>query len=163
MKRLTLAITLLCFAGCDSKPATDTKIDFPEVKKEVDDGVKDVINKRAPKWVIDYKGDANGTIQGGIMTAVSVSSATKVGGGAMSKDMKGKATEAFMLTILNINTPPTATMALTLPDGTKCVDAKTSTVNIIDKESKTFKAEAAGNLVCGDKKVSYTAKLNKKP
>jgi hypothetical protein len=163
MKRLALPLALICLVGCDSKPATDTKIDIPEVSKEVNDGVKDVLNKRAPKWVIDYSGDVKGTIQGGIMTAVSLSSATKVGGAAMSKDMKGKAAEGFMLTILTVNSPPTATMAMTLPDGTKCTDAKASTVNIIDKESKTFKAEAAGNLVCGAKKISYTAKMNKKP
>lgn len=88
-------------------------------------------------------------------------SATKVTGMAMTKDMKGKAPEGFMLTIMTTTTPPTSTMALTLADGANCKDAGTSMVNIIDKESKSFKAEASGVLVCADKEISYKAKLNK--
>ena len=164
MKLIALLFTLLFSYGCDSRNETGVNIpDDAPIKKEIAGGVKDVINKRAPKWVIDYSGDVKGSIQGGIMTAITVSSFTKIGGTAMTKDMKGKAPETFMLTILNISTPPTATMALTLADGTKCKDAKASTVNITNQESKTFKAEAAGVLVCGDKKISYQAKMNKNP
>lgn len=164
MKLFALLFTLVFLYGCDSKTETNVEItDEPTLKKEIANDVKDLIGKRAPKWIIDYSGDMNGTIQGGIMTAMSLPSATKVGGSAMTKDMKGKAPETFMLTLLTIAIPPTATMALTLADGTKCNDANASTVNIIDKKTKTFKAEAVGTLVCGDKKISYKANMNKKP
>lgn len=162
MNRLALFFMFLFLYGCDSKTETDVNIsDEPTIKKEIASNVKDAIDKRAPKWVINYSGDMQGTIQGIIL----IPSGTKIGGSAMTKDMKGQAPERFMLTILTFAepAPPVATMAITLADGTKCVDAKASTVNIIDKESKTFKAEAAGELVCGDKKISYQAKMNKKP
>jgi hypothetical protein len=164
MKRLTLLFTVLFLYGCDSNSGNDVNIpDELAIKKEIKDSVKDVSSKHAPQWIIDYTGDLNGSIQGIVLSAMSMPSFAKVTGMAMTKDMKGKAPETFMLTILTVDTPPTATMALTLADGTQCVDENASTVNVIDKESRTFKAEAAGTLLCGDKKITYTARMNKNP
>lgn len=164
MSRITLLFTFLFLYGCDSRAETGVNIpDQTTTSKQIASDVKDVTDKNAPKWVIDYTGDMAGSIQGAIMAAMALPSATKVTGMAMTRDMKGKAPEAFMLTILTAATPPTATMALTLADGTRCKDAGASTVNIINGDAKTFQAEAAGTLLCGDRKIGYKARMNKNP
>jgi len=164
MKRLNLLFALLFLYNINSPAVVLAKVPKEaSIRKEIDSNVRDVKSKRAPKWVIEYSGDTTGSIHGGIMMAMSLPSFTKVTGAAMSKDMRRQAPESFVLTILTVNTPPTATMALTLPDGSKCRDEKGSKVEITDKASRTFKAEATGELICGDKKITYTAKMNKKP
>lgn len=167
MKRLVLLLTLLFLYGCDSKAANDVKIEIPDkstIKRETASGVKDVLNNRGPKWVISYTGDLKGTIQGGIMTAMSLPSSTSATGMAMTKDKKGKATESFTLTMVTATKTPQSFMKMTLADGTKCSNPAPSVdVKIINKERKTFHAQGTGDLLCGDKKISYTAKLNQNP
>jgi hypothetical protein len=169
MNRLTLLFTFLFLYSCDS--ATETGANTPgaipdesTIKKDISSHVKEAKSKNATKWVIDYSGDIEGTIQGGIMMAMPGSSSTQATGMAMTKDMKGKAEESFSLTIVNVSTPPQAFMKLTLADGTQCSNAVPSlNLKVIDNEKETFHAEGSGDLLCGDKKISYTARLNNQP
>lgn len=176
------ALLLIAGPGCDKETATpaaeeaevtgETKTEIPdeeEIKKEVASGVDDVIKKRAPKWKFEYSGDLKGTVEGGIMSVVSVGKNTTIAGGAMTKDRKGKAPQSFTAQIMRYGDTPQVQMKLTLPDGMECratPGEDTATVDVADGDRKTFRATVKGALTCGeakDKKIKYTATLNKKP
>lgn len=180
MKRTTLlAFVLALTAACDSDKTAESKASAnagsaaPPTKSEIADevasGVKDQLQKRGPKWKVDYKGDLSGHVEGGVLTAMGVSSSISAVGAAMTKDSKGKAPEGLSVTILNANTDtPNPVVTLKLADGTKCTNDNKKgfpKIKLIDKERKTFHAELEGALVCGeqkDKSITFSAVLKKK-
>jgi len=172
---LLCAICALCASGASAADGPDAPSGKPgvpsqkDIDKEVADGVADVLQGRPPKWRVDYTGDLNGSVQGGILTAMSVSTSTSVVGAAMNADRTGKAREGIGVTLLGRD-KSVAMTSLTLADGTKCrTDGRAGTptkVDLIDADSKTFHAEVSGKLVCGparDKRIDYKATLNKQP
>ncbi len=175
MKRIGICVLLLVLGACDEAPKSDTSkpvTEVPtgkEVSKEVAGGVRDVLAKKGPKWKVEYSGDLSGNLEGSILTAMSVSTTTSVVGKGMAKDMKGAAAGAFQATFMtgNDDNNRMVNTNLTLGDGTKCQEEPKSGLSkgkLIDKESKTFKAEVSGTLVCGPdkaKKITYKATLAK--
>lgn len=178
MKTRLALVALLVATGCDSEPASEDKaapkVEVPtkkEIKGEIDRNVKDVLSDKGPKWKVVYTGDLNGSIEGGIMTALKIGMNTTVAGAGMTKDKKDKAKEALQATISGPPGKQTAMVTLTLADGTQCgVTAESAKqpaeLKISEPDPKKLRAELKGALGCGEKKdklITYTATLNAKP
>lgn len=181
MKMRLSLLAMLALAACDSGAAPDGKADPTTetpaekvIKKDVDQGVKDELAKRGPKWKVEYSGDLTGAIEGGIMTAGKVASSmprmTVVGAG-MKKDNSGQGTESFGATISGPAGKEYAMVKLTLADGTRCsVSPDTakmpSELKLIEPDPRKLRAVLKGSLACGeqkDKVITYMATLNAHP
>lgn len=169
MKIAILNLSVLCLMACDASTAQNPS-DKTELAAEVHADAADVLARKGPSWVIEYSGDLEGTMKGGVMSITSVSRTVVAAGKAMKPDNTGSATQAMSLTITTYGDKPSGRLKLTLADGTECSEStsrehpQSSTVNVVDPDRKTFKAEASGTLSCGqtrDKTVTYTAKLSK--
>lgn len=174
MKRPVLLGVIVLLCACDSK--TDPpeikgpSVNIPtqkEIQKEVSSNVKDVLDKKGPKWSATYSGDLSGSVSGDILTAMGATSASIVAVGmGMTKDMKHTKKEGIRAIIIKNGKVPIAQTTLALADRTQCYQTnvhKWSSVKIIDEDPETFHAELAGTLLCGDKTITYKATLNTKP
>ena len=137
------------------------------VHREVDEDVQSAPKDSNPRWKVDYTGEVKGSIQGEILTVMSISSSMTVVGAAMTPDGKGKAPESVRLTVRNAKSArPSASVRLTLADGTACshdaASRKPSALKLLDSDQKTFHAELSGALRCagGQKgRIEFTAVL----
>jgi len=173
---VSLILLFFTIAGCDAKEPTESGAS-PEtmvptraaVQQEVAEGVKSAQEDAHPRWKVDYTGDLKGSIEGEILTVMSVASSMIAVGAAMTPDHKGKAPQNIRLTIRNASSPkPSASVRLKLADGTTCSDDiashKLSALNLLDGDKKTFHAELSGSLKCGaGARIDYTATLKKQP
>lgn len=120
--------------------------------------------KRVPKWKVDYTGDLEGSVQGSILNVQTMIPGTVVlAGGGISPDRTSQATERLSANILTSGSSPTATVKLTLADGTKCRSSAEAATRIIDGDRQSFRADLSGALECdGSKAIDFEAAITAK-
>lgn len=153
--RIPIAILALgLMSACNGKPSAAT----------APGGDADASGKRTPKWKVDYTGGLEGSVQGSILNVQTMIPGTVVlAGGALSADRKSQATERLSASILTSEDSPTATVKLTLADGTKCRSSAAAPTDIIDGDRQSFRAELSGALECdGGKAVDFEAAITAK-
>ena len=166
-----LALLFFTFAHCQADESSNSAEApaKPTIQEEVNESVKDAMRNGDPRWRVDFGGDLDGSVQGEILTVVAIASSMTVVGAAMTPDRTGKAPQGVRLTVRNANSPrPSASVRLTLADGTACSDdvasRTASRLKLLDGNGKTFHAELSGALKCGaGERIEYTAKLRKQP
>jgi hypothetical protein len=166
------AILFVALAGCESetKAAVAEDSTTNQVASEVESNVRDVMAKKGPKWKVEYSGDLTGSIEGGMLTSHSNPTAATIAiGGGMNKDMTGSAKGRLQVRFLpGKDDAGFAWVDLTLGDGTKCRHDFRNLPGgrVLNADNEKFKAEASGELLCGDakdKRISFEATINKQP
>lgn len=155
MRTLIAMLVLGLMSGCGGKPSAAA---------EQGGGGADTPGKRVPKWKVDYSGELEGSIQGSILSVQTMIPGTVVlAGAAFSPDRTARAAERLSASIVTSENPPTATVKLTLADGTRCRSRATAATRILDGDRESFHAELSGALECGgDRAVTFEATLRSK-
>lgn len=154
MRTLIAMLVLGLISACDGQPSAAT----------APGGGAEPSGTRTPKWKVDYTGGFEGSVQGSILNVQTMIPGNVVlAGGAISPDRKSKATEQLSATIVTSGSSPTATVKLTLADGTKCRSSDEATAKIIDGDGESFRAELSGALACdGGQAVDFEAAITAK-
>lgn len=122
-------------------------------------------NAASSGWQVNYSGDLNGSVGGGIVVPGGTPMVSMVRGASMSKDMKSMGTAAMSAKVMTLSgqAPSLKQLDVTLEDGTSCRlqgdGSEAVTVNSLDR--KTYDVAMAATLSCaGGKtvKVDVTAK-----
>jgi nitrous oxide reductase accessory protein NosL len=167
--RAISALLILAITGCESETET-SQPNLPaqtEAANQVTTNVQSVLASNGPKWKVEYSGDLNGSVAGGILThtPVSTGSMTSVLGKAMKSDLSGSALQTITVNLMASATDERfANVELTLADGTKCKSAVSnlSSGRVTNPDPKAFSAVVTGELLCGDardKRIQYLASL----
>jgi len=179
MKRTLAFVVLAAFVGCgdskkpeaDETPVATTTADTAEPTAA---SKKKARKPRPPKklrWKVSYGGELAGNVGGSIIAITGTGNTTSIAGGEAGRD--GKAPQALFVMLFaprEVGSGLRAKTSLTLADGTKCADLRTtadsfSKMDVTDAGKKTFQATIKGELHCGekqDKTIEYEAHLDER-
>jgi hypothetical protein len=150
---------------CDSPGEAQAARGVPsqaEIEAQVKKGVDDVKKNRGPKWKFDYTGDLEGSVQGNVLSTVGTGGSYAVAGGGVSRE--GKSAAHLRIHLMGMNAAPYVLMfSLALDDGTQCGSMTDSTVNIMSREKKAFRADFTGKLDCAGRSISVNGTVNENP
>ncbi|WP_022957797.1 hypothetical protein [Spongiibacter tropicus] len=117
-------------------------------------------------WQVNYSGDLNGSVGGGIVVPGGTPMVSMVRGASMSKDMKSMGTAAMSAKVMTLSgqAPSLKQLDVTLEDGTSCRlqgdGSEAVTVNSLDR--KTYDVAMAATLSCaGGKTIAVKASVKK--
>ena len=164
-----LFIVLAACGGRDADGSAPTVPDTGEIAREAQADATSARTRRAPNWRFDYSGDVNGSVEGTILTVMSMQGAggprVTLAGGALAPDLKSQATQGFNGTVMTMGDNTATTIRVVLADGTRCqVDgAQPTTFRVLDDDKKTFHAELSGSLLCGEARAQFDAVFDKDP